>query len=37
MFAAILVVIFLIFVLALVFWNQVFPGPHLTSNPTGPS
>jgi hypothetical protein len=33
MFAAIVVVIFVIFLLAIVLWTGVFPGPHLTSNP----
>jgi hypothetical protein len=36
MFAAILIVIFAIFLLSIVFWDQLFPGPHLTSNPNSP-
>lgn len=33
MFATIIVLIFAMFLLALFGWLEVFPGPHLTSNP----
>jgi hypothetical protein len=36
MFAAIVIVIFVVFLLAITFWTGVFPGPHLTSNPNSP-
>jgi hypothetical protein len=36
MFAAIVLVIFVVFLLIISFWTGVFPGPHLTSNPTAP-
>ena len=36
MFAAIVIEIFVIFLLAITFWTGVFPGPHLTSNPSSP-
>lgn len=36
MFAAIVIVIFAIFLLTLTFWNVLFPDVHLTSNPANP-
>ena len=36
MFAAIILAILVIFLLALTFWNLVFPDFHLTSNPNMP-
>ena len=33
MFASIVIVIFVVFLLAIVLWNSIFPGPHLTGNP----
>lgn len=33
MFAAIVVVIFMVFLVAIMFWTGVYPGPHLTSSP----
>jgi len=29
MFAAIVIMIFIVFLLSIVFWTVVFPGPHL--------
>lgn len=36
MFAAILLVVFLMFVAAILFSNWFTPGPHLTGNPATP-
>jgi hypothetical protein len=33
MFAAIVIVIFIIFLITISLWTGVFPGTHLTSNP----
>lgn len=33
MFAAIVLAIFAVFLLALLFWLGYFPGPHVTSTP----
>jgi len=35
-FGAIVIVIFVVLLLAIVFWTGVFTGPHLTSNPSSP-
>lgn len=36
MFAAVLIVIFAIFLLTLTVWTVLFPDVHLTSNPNSP-